>query len=89
MEAAEARLGELGYAFIKGQSGNPSDWVLRQIANTGEGFEWKGQENYDEIGAAVTAWAKVSLATIAGERQRVHVYYIRLRSYCLLPSVKS
>ena len=66
MEAAEARLTELGYAFIKGQSGNPSDWVLRQVSNTSEGFAWKGQENYDEVGAAVTQWAKVSLQTIAG-----------------------
>ena len=32
-----AGLAALGYAFIPGQSGNPSDWVLRQTADNSQG----------------------------------------------------
>ena len=38
----DARLAELGYVYIEGPSGNPSDWVLRQTADNSKGFEWKG-----------------------------------------------
>jgi len=33
-----AALAELGYAFVRGPSGDPSDWVLRQTAQTTEGY---------------------------------------------------
>ena len=38
-------LESLGYTFVPGATGDPSDWVLRQAADTSKGFEWKGQEN--------------------------------------------
>ena len=38
-------LGALGYAFVAGQSGDPSDLVLRQTCDLSRGFEWKGQDH--------------------------------------------
>ena len=39
------QLAALGYAFVAGQSGDPSDLVLRQTRDPSKGFEWKGQDN--------------------------------------------
>ena len=57
-------LAALGYCFLAGASGQPSDWVLRQIGNRDKGFEWKGQENYDAVGEAVTDLVKYQLAEL-------------------------
>ena len=50
---AEALEG-LGYKYVAGPSGDTNDFVLRQTADLSNGFAWKGQDNYDKVGAAVT-----------------------------------
>lgn len=60
-------LSALGYCYLPGPSGVPSDWVLRQTEGTGEqGFEWKGQQNYDAVGEAVTATVTAGLTSLCG-----------------------
>ena len=54
------KLAMLGYHFVAGPSGDPSDLVLRQLADKAAGFAWKGQEDYDAVGAAVTAHLQAS-----------------------------
>lgn len=44
-------LADLGYHFVAGPSGDPSDLVLRQLADGATGFEWRGQADYDAVGA--------------------------------------
>lgn len=39
----DASLDALGYTFVPGPTGNPSDWVLRQRDDTTKGFQWRGQ----------------------------------------------
>ena len=53
-------LAALGYAYVPGPSGEPSDLVLRQTADPSRGFAWKGQEDYDRVGAAVLACPRTS-----------------------------
>ena len=61
--SADDRLAALGYAYIKGPSGDPSDWVLRQTADTSKGFEWKGQVALNlNLCCACAAWRVVLLA---------------------------
>ena len=55
-----AKLAMLGYHFVAGPSGDPSDLVLRQLTDKAVGFAWKGQEDYDAVGAAVTAAVQAS-----------------------------
>ena len=44
-------LAQLGYFIHKG---TPEDYgVLRQIADSSKGLEWKGQKNYDMIGSLI------------------------------------
>eukprot|EP01062_Namystynia_karyoxenos_P024258 TRINITY_DN19440_c0_g1_i1.p1 TRINITY_DN19440_c0_g1~~TRINITY_DN19440_c0_g1_i1.p1 ORF type:complete len:370 (+),score=116.08 TRINITY_DN19440_c0_g1_i1:83-1111(+) len=59
-------LQELGYKYVPGPSGDPSDLVLRQIADPEKGFEWSGQEHYDKLGAAVVAHVKGMLQGLCG-----------------------
>jgi hypothetical protein len=59
-------LDNLGYRYIAGPSGKPSDWVLRQHADPSKGFEWKGQENYDLVGQAVLDCCKAELVGLCG-----------------------
>jgi len=61
-----ADLEALGYAYVPGPSGAPSDFVLRKKENHSEGFEWKGQQNYDAVGAAATKWMAEQLPNICG-----------------------
>ena len=49
MKTPTERLADLGYIIHKA---NPQDYgVLRQKDDVSKGLEWKGQKNYDEIGA--------------------------------------
>ena len=57
------QLARLGYQFIPGPSGDPDDLVLRQLADKAVGFTWRGQEDYDAVGAAVTAHMQHLLAS--------------------------
>ena len=50
---ADAVLAKLGYAFLPGPSGAASDWVLRSKDDASKGFAWRGQEDYDLVGAAL------------------------------------
>lgn len=59
-------LGALGYSFIPGGSGDPSDYRLRKTDDHESGFEWKGQENYDRVGAAVCSWVRTQLVELCG-----------------------
>jgi len=54
--AYQAReLARLGYKFVEGPSGLPSDRVLRSTEDSQKGFEYKSQANYDAVGEAVFA----------------------------------
>ena len=57
------KLARLGYQFVAGPSGDPDDLVLRQLADKAVGFTWRGQEDYDAVGAAVTAHMQHLLAS--------------------------
>ena len=59
-------LNELGYCYCPGHSGQASDWVLRQTADTDKGFEWKGQEDYDKLGAAVLDCLRREMTKLCG-----------------------
>lgn len=59
-------LAALGYRFVPGTSGDPSDWVLRQTAAAEEGFAWRGQDNYDLVGATVSLWVRAQLTELCG-----------------------
>lgn len=61
-------LAELGYAYVRGPSDDPDDYVLRSSAYPTEGFQWRGQENYDEVGAAAAAWIRSQLVERYGLR---------------------
>ena len=65
VSAAESwvKLARLGYQFVAGPSGDPDDLVLRQLADKAVGFTWRGQEDYDAVGAAVTAHMQHLLAS--------------------------
>lgn len=62
-DEAAKELAALGYAFVPGSSGDKSDMVLRQAADTSKGFEWRGQQDYDEVGAAVVKWIRSRAST--------------------------
>ena len=51
-------------AYVPGPSGEPSDLVLRQTADPSRGFAWKGQEDYDRVGAAVLADVRAKLESV-------------------------
>lgn len=53
---ADNTLRSLGYGYVPGPGASQSDWVLSPR------FAWKGQENYDAVAAACTAWVKAQLA---------------------------
>ena len=57
------QLARRGYQFVAGPSGDPDDLVLRQLADKAVGFTWRGQEDYDAVGAAVTAHMQHLLAS--------------------------
>ena len=57
------KLARRGYQFVAGPSGDPDDLVLRQLADQAVGFTWRGQEDYDAVGAAVTAHMQQLLAS--------------------------
>jgi len=57
------KLARLGYQFVAGPSGDSDDLVLRQLADKAVGFTWRGQEDYDAVGAAVTAHMQHLLAS--------------------------
>ena len=59
-------LSSLGYIYVPGASGARSDFVLRQSDKPNEGFTWKGQENYDAVGAAAVAWVQCQLTAQFG-----------------------
>eukprot|EP00966_Prymnesium_polylepis_P184816 4283300-Prymnesium_polylepis.1 len=66
IEAPHDGLAALGYAFLPGPGGDPSDWVLRQLGAPGEGFAWRGQEDYDALGAAAVRWVRGALVGLCG-----------------------
>ena len=57
-------LADLGYAYVPVPTGDPDDFVLRSA--DGGGFEWKGQANYDAVGAAAVAWIREQLVAHCG-----------------------
>lgn len=61
-------LNELGYAYVRGPSDEPDDYVLRQAAYPTEGFQWKGQQNYDEVAIAAFEWIREQLVERYGLR---------------------
>jgi hypothetical protein len=63
---AARELREIGYQYIPGPSGNPSDLVLRQTADPAKGFEWRGQQNYDALGDAVLSYVEAQLSVLCG-----------------------
>jgi hypothetical protein len=63
---ASAALTALGYAFVPAGSGDKNDMVLRQAADTSKGFEWRGQQDYDAVGAAVVTWVRSQLTVLCG-----------------------
>ena len=64
-ETADA-LAALGYAYVPGNSGDKSDMVLRQATDTSKGFEWRGQQDYDKVGATVVKWIRSRLTVLGG-----------------------
>lgn len=66
MAYAARELARLGYCYVQGDSGDPSDWVLRQVADAQKGFEWKGQADYDALGDAVVAYIQGQLTALCG-----------------------
>jgi hypothetical protein len=64
--AADAALGILGYVFVPGPTGSRCDWVLRQKEDVTKGFEWRGQPDYDAVGAAVVNWVRSRLTLSFG-----------------------
>eukprot|EP00802_Teleaulax_amphioxeia_P015080 Tamp_15163.p1 GENE.Tamp_15163~~Tamp_15163.p1 ORF type:complete len:373 (-),score=59.99 Tamp_15163:445-1434(-) len=64
--SADAALAALGYAFVPGPSGRASDWVMRNKDDASKGFEWRGQEDYDAVGAAVCGWVRSRLTSACG-----------------------
>lgn len=63
---AAADLAKLGYQFVPGPSGHPSDYVMRQVKDNSKGFEWHGQENYDAVGDAVVPVVQSMLTSLCG-----------------------
>jgi hypothetical protein len=61
-------LAELGYAYVCGPSDDPDDFVLRSSAYPTEGFQWRGQENYDDVADACFAWIRSQLVERYGLR---------------------
>ena len=57
-------LADLGYTYVPVPTGDPDDFVLRSA--DGGGFEWKGQANYDAVGAAAVAWIREQLVAHCG-----------------------
>ena len=49
-----------------------NDQVLRKLEDPSQGFEWKGQEDYDAVGAAVTSWVRLQLGSLYG-LEEIHV----------------
>jgi len=64
MPYAARDLERLGYCYVPGESGDPSDWVLRQAADKQKRFEWKNQADYDEVGDAVVAYIQGQLIAL-------------------------
>lgn len=58
--AADNELRALGYEYVPGPTASPSDRVLSPR------FSWKGQEDYDAVAAACTAWVTAQLAPLFG-----------------------
>jgi len=65
-EVMADQLAELGYRYIPGPSGNSSELVLRKVDDATQGFEWKGQEDYDKVGAAAMAFMREALVRHCG-----------------------
>lgn len=65
-ESGASALAALGYTFVAGPSGSPSDFVLRQVADPTAGFAWKGQENFTALGKAVFVWSKEMMVSHCG-----------------------
>jgi len=66
MGYAAAQLKAVGYEYVPGPSGNPSDLLLRQVGDHSKGFEWRGQENYDAVGENVLAVVEALLVSLCG-----------------------
>ena len=49
-------LKKAGYQYVEASTDREADLVLRQAGNASAGFEWKGQEDYDTLGEAVTGY---------------------------------
>lgn len=65
-DPAMAALRDLGYAYVPGASGAQSDWILRQTEDPTKGFEWRGQADYDAVGAAAVEWVRSRLTMLCG-----------------------
>lgn len=59
-------LSAAGYCFLPGESGEPADWVLRQLSHPSRRFEWSGQQHYDALAAAVVEWVRGALCGLCG-----------------------
>lgn len=57
-----AALAALGYEYAATADGH----ALRQIAAPADGFAWRGQEDYEAVGAAACAWAREQLVSQCG-----------------------
>ncbi len=55
-DEAPLSLEDAGYQFVRGPTGTPSDFVLRSIDDPTKPFKWKGQKDYDVVGAFVSDW---------------------------------
>ena len=56
VHSASAALEAAGYHYVPAGRGarREADQVLRQVGDAAKGFEWKGQEDYDVLGGAVS-----------------------------------
>ncbi|KAL1523899.1 hypothetical protein AB1Y20_018818 [Prymnesium parvum] len=59
-------LASLGYAYIPGPTGDPSDWVLRQLSSPSEGYVFRDQAHYDAVAAAAVRWVRGALCGLCG-----------------------
>eukprot|EP01061_Rhynchopus_euleeides_P007835 TRINITY_DN16897_c0_g2_i3.p1 TRINITY_DN16897_c0_g2~~TRINITY_DN16897_c0_g2_i3.p1 ORF type:complete len:522 (+),score=223.75 TRINITY_DN16897_c0_g2_i3:60-1568(+) len=74
MKAANAALRAAGYHYVPAGKQTAllpreADQLLRQTADSEKGFEWKGQEDYDKLGDAVSGYLYAMLEETYGLRR--------------------
>ncbi|KAJ9455953.1 UPF0528 protein Y75B8A.31 [Diplonema papillatum] len=66
-----AALAELGYEYVPAETeGREYDYVLRRKDDKSKGFAWSGQEDYDRLGDAVTAYLVDTMTGVYGMEKR-------------------